>query len=100
MKHLILILALLLCASCGNGKLSLEEQEKCKEALNADQIYINVKNFYVDEYGFLCCIVSPTELEESPDNSAEYTYYMSCKPPLRGVKILNLDGVIIGEFSK
>lgn len=100
MKHLVIIASLLLCASCGKSKISLEEQGKCIEAIEAESIKPSVQNFYVDEYGYLCCVMSPTDLTDSPDGTAEYTYYLCCKPPLRGVKILNLDGTTIGKFTK
>lgn len=100
MKYLSIIVALLLLVSCGDNKLSPEEQGECIEAIEENNIKPSVQNFYVDEYGYLCCIMSPTDLTESPDAIAMYTYSLCCKPPLRGVKILNLDGAVIGKYSK
>ncbi len=100
MKHIVIIFALLLLMSCGEQKISVEEKGKCIEAIKETEISMIVQNFYVDDYGYLCCVISPTELIDSPDATAEDTYSFCCQPPLRGVKILNLDGETIGKFKK
>lgn len=100
MKHLLIISSFFLLISCGESKITPKEQGECIEAINIESIRPSVRSFYVDEYGYLCCVVPPTELLESPDGTAETTYSLCCKPPLRGVKILNLDGVVIGKFTK
>lgn len=100
MKYLTVIVSLLLLVSCSESKLSVEEQGKCIEAIEAESIKPSVQNFYVDEYGYLCCVMSPADLNESPDGTAESTYSLCCKPPLRGVKILNPDGTVIGKYTK
>lgn len=100
MKCLMILASLLLLVSCGERKLSVEEQGECIEAIEAESIKPSVQNFYVDEYGYLCCVISPTDLNESPDGTAESTYTLCCKPPLRGVKILNPDGTVIGKYTK
>lgn len=100
MKHLLIILFFFLLISCGESKITPKEQGECIEAIDVESIRPSVRSFYVDEYGYLCCVVSSTDLIESPDGTAETTYFWCCKPPLRGVKILNLDGAIIGKFTK
>ncbi len=99
MRYLAIIVSLLLLISCGERKLSVEEQGECIEALDETSIEINVDNFYIDEYGYLCCIISPTVLFMSPDEKAEDIYTSCCQPPLRGVKILNPDGAILGKYQ-
>lgn len=100
MKHIVIIFALLLLVSCEEQEISVEEKGKCIEAIREKEISMMVQNFYVDDYGYLCCVISPTELTDTPDATAEYTYSLCCQPPLRGVKILNLDGETIGKFKK
>ena len=100
MKYISIIFFLLLLVSCGEQKISEDEKWECIEAINETEISMMVQNFYVDDYGYLCCLISPTELTDSPDATAEDIYLFCCQPPLRGVKILNLDGETIGKFKK
>lgn len=99
MKYFTILALSLLLVGCGEKKLSLEEHEKCCNAVVTENINPN-QDYYVDEYGYLCFLVSPTDLTESPNMTAEYVCYLCCKPPLRGVKIFNLDGIIIGKFDR
>lgn len=100
MKYSSILVALLLLTSCGERKLTPEEQGKCIEAIDETSITGKVQNFYVDEYGYLCCLVSPVDLDDAPDLAAELEYIYCCKPPIRGVKMLNLEGNQIGIYTK
>ena len=53
MKCLMILASLLLLVSCGESKLSVEEQGECIEAIEAESIKPSVQNFYVDEDGYL-----------------------------------------------
>lgn len=99
MKYICIIMLLFVTASCAESTISAEERNECIKAIDAENISIKVQNFYVDEYGYLCCIISPSDLTQSPDQTAEMEYHFCCKPPMRGVKIFNPDGTLIGKYK-
>lgn len=89
MKRLIWLLLPLLVA-CGESKLPPSELGECIEAIDAEQIPWNFNNVYVDDYGYFCCVMSVSDLRSSPETTAESIYKSCCKPPLRGVKLINV----------
>jgi len=103
MKKIMLCIAIgVLLIACGDQQINPDEQAECTEAIKVDGLpRFVLQSFYIDDYGYLCCVIAVKDLHSSADQKAWSIYGDACQPPIKGVKIINpTDGNILGKYKK